>query len=141
MSEAQPEQLVEFIRDYYQTSGIIPLHEPRFGKREQEYVQDTIASTFVSSVGQYVDRFEREVAKLLGVAGCIATTNGSSALYTSLYFAGVGHGDLVITQPLSFVATANCIHQLGAAPIFVDIDPTTLSLSPSALCQFFKTTL
>lgn len=138
MFEALPEQLNEFIRDHYQSSGVIPLHEPRFGKREQEFVQDTIASTFVSSVGQYVDRFEQDVAKRLEIAGCVATTNGSSALYTSLYFAGVGQGDLVITQPLSFVATANCIRQLGASPVFVDIDPATLSLSPNALCQFLK---
>lgn len=127
------DQLIEFIRDYYQTSSFIPLHEPSFGKKELSYVSETINTSFVSSVGEFVERFERQVANYTGSPAAVATVNGSSALHTSLLLAGTGSGDLVLTQPLTFVATCNAISYCGAEPIFIDVDRHTFGLSPKAL--------
>jgi aminotransferase in exopolysaccharide biosynthesis len=104
-----------------------------FAGREQEYVNDTIASTFVSSVGAYVDRFERDMATYTGSPRAVATVNGTSALHIALRLAGVEPGELVITQPLTFVATCNAIAYCSAEPLFIDVDRDTLGLSPSAL--------
>lgn len=125
--------LIQFVRDEYRTSEFIPLHEPRFSGFERKYVLDTIDSTFVSSVGRYVDRFEQEMSSYLGCPRAVATVNGTAALHVALVLAGVGRGDLVITQALTFVATCNAIRYCGADPVFADVDRATLSLSPSAV--------
>ncbi len=127
------EQLISFIRDYFGTSDFIPLHAPVFSGREKDYVVDTIDSTFVSSVGAYVDRFEQDMASYTGSPRAVATVNGTAALHIALKLAGVESGDLVITQPLTFVATCNAIAYCGAEPVFVDVDRHTLGLSPQAL--------
>lgn len=127
------EQLISFIRDYFGTSDFIPLHAPVFSGREKDYVVDTIDSTFVSSVGAYVDRFEQGMASYTGAPRAVATVNGTAALHIALRLAGVESGDLVITQPLTFVATCNAIAYCGAEPVFVDVDRHTLGLSPQAL--------
>ncbi len=127
------EQLISFIRDYFGTSEFIPLHAPVFSGREKDYVVDTIDSTFVSSVGAYVDRFEQDMASYTGAPRAVATVNGTAALHIALRLAGVESGDLVITQPLTFVATCNAIAYCGAEPVFVDVDRHTLGLSPQAL--------
>lgn len=127
------EQLISFIRDYFGTSDFIPLHAPVFSGREKDYVVDTIDSTFVSSVGAYVDRFEQDMASYTGAPRAVATVNGTAALHIALRLAGVELGDLVITQPLTFVATCNAIAYCGAEPVFVDVDRHTLGLSPQAL--------
>lgn len=127
------EQLISFIRDYFRSNEFIPLHAPIFGGKEKAYVADTIDSTFVSSVGAYVERFEQSVASYTGVSRAIATVNGTAALHVSLKLAGVEPGDLVITQPLTFVATCNAVAYCGAEPVFVDVDRDTLGMSPSAL--------
>ncbi|PHQ14441.1 LegC family aminotransferase [Marinobacter profundi] len=127
------EQLISFIRDYFGTSDFIPLHAPVFSGREKDYVVDTIDSTFVSSVGAYVDRFEQDMASYTGAPRAVATVNGTAALHIALRLAGVESGDLVITQPLTFVATCNAIAYCGAEPVFVDVDRHTLGLSPQAL--------
>lgn len=127
------DSLVGFIREQYRSHDIIPLHAPVFSGREREYVIDTIKSTFVSSVGAFVDRFEENVAQYTGSPRAIATVNGSAALHISLKLAGVLPGDLVITQPLTFVATCNAIAYCNAEPVFVDVDRHTLGLSPTAL--------
>ncbi|MCL2918348.1 LegC family aminotransferase [Shewanella litorisediminis] len=129
----KPETLVEFVRDIYQSNEQIPLHVPRFGGNEKSYVLNCIDSTFVSSVGQYVNRFERQIADFTGCAGAVATVNGTAALHTALHLAGVERNDLVITQALTFVATANALFHMGAQPIFVDISPLSLGLCPRAV--------
>jgi aminotransferase in exopolysaccharide biosynthesis len=127
------EQLISFIRDYFRSDEFIPLHAPVFTGNEKAYVAATIDSTFVSSVGAYVDRFEQDMVSYTGAPKAVATVNGTAALHIALKLAGVEPGDLVITQPLTFVATCNAVAYCGADPVFVDVDRHTLGLSPSAL--------
>ncbi len=127
------DRLVSFVRDQYATTGFIPLHAPVFRGRERELVLDTIDSTFVSSVGAYVDRFERDSAAFCASPRAVAVMNGTAALHISLVLAGVERDDLVVTQSLTFVATCNAIAYCGAQPLFVDVDRRTLGLSPAAL--------
>ena len=125
--------LAKFIQDKYRTNSFIPLHEPRFIGKEKEFVSQTIDSTFVSSVGQYVNQFEEDLAKYTGSKKAIGIVNGTSALHLSMLMAGVKPGDYVITQALTFVATCNAIHYCQAEPILIDVDKKTLGLSPIAL--------
>ena len=103
------ENVINFIQETYQTKNFIPLHEPRFVGNEKKYLNECIDSTFVSSVGKFVDSFEENIAKYTGSKFAIATSTGTSALHISLLLSGVKQGDEVITQPLSFVATSNAI--------------------------------
>ena len=130
------ERIINFIRSIYPGRDVVPLHEPRFVGKEKEYVNNAIDSTFVSSVGEYVNRFEDMICQISGSKFAIATVNGTSALHVALKLAGVKSGDEVMTQPLSFVATANAISYCGARPIFLDVDRKTLGLSPDALEHF-----
>jgi len=130
----------EFIRSLYKTKEFIPLHAPTFGEQEKLNVLDTIETTFVSSVGMYVDEFEREIERFTGSPKAVATVNGTAALHTALYMAGVKRNDLVITQALTFVATCNAIHHMGAEPAFVDVSRETLGLCPVALETFLEDT-
>lgn len=125
--------IVSFIRELYRTSDFIPLHAPTFNGNELKYVTETIESTFVSSVGKFVDDFERKIEAFTSTTRAIATVNGTAALHTALYMAGVTSGDYVITQALTFVATCNALHHMGAEPIFVDVANVSLSLCPVAL--------
>ncbi|MFY8272915.1 LegC family aminotransferase [Pseudoalteromonas sp. SSDWG2] len=134
MSSTQ--SLIRFVREFYQSNEFIPLHAPHFNGNEKSYVLDTIDSTFVSSVGAYVDLFERQVAEFTNASSAIATVNGTAALYSALYVAGVRPNELVITQALTFVATCNVIAQLGAQPVFVDVERATLGMCPRALETF-----
>ncbi len=127
------DSLIRFVRDQYQTNDFIPLHAPVFSGHERDYVVETIESTFVSSVGAFVDRFERDMAAYTSSPKAVATVNGTAALHAALMLAGVQPGDLVLTQPLTFVATCNAIAYCGAAPVFIDVDRHTLGLSPTAL--------
>ena len=134
------EPFVQFVRQVFgEPEGFIPLHEPRFVGNEKQYVIDAIDSTFVSSVGRYVDRFEEQIRDYTGAKYAIATVNGTASLHIALLLAGVERNDLVLTQPLSFVATSNAIAYTGAEPCFIDVDPNTLSLSPDALTDFLTT--
>lgn len=130
--------VIDFIRALYRNPAFIPLHEPRFLGNEKKYVADAIESTFVSSVGEYVNRFEKMVQDLTGAVGAVATVNGTAALHAALLLAGVRRDDEVITQPISFVATANAIAYCGAAPAFLDVDRSTLGLSAEALEEFLR---
>lgn len=132
------EKIVTFIQDTFATKNFIPLHEPRFIGNEKKYLNECIDSTFVSSVGAYVDRFEKEFALQVGSKYAIATVNGTAALHVSLVLMGVEEGDEVITQPLTFIATCNAITYCRAKPIFVDVDKETLGLSPEALQKFLN---
>ena len=127
---------IDFIQTTVNTTKFIPLHEPRFLGNEKKYLNECIDSTFVSSVGKFVDRFEQEVAKYTGAKYAVATVNGTSALHISLILAGVEKGDEVITQPLTFIATCNAISYCGAKSVFIDVDKDTLGMSPSALLRF-----
>lgn len=127
---------INFIKRLYNSDSFIPLHEPRFFGNEQKYLKECIDSTFVSSVGKFVDKFELEVAKFTGAKHAIATVNGTAALHIALLMAGVKRDDEVITQPLTFIATCNAISYIGANPVFVDVDRDTLGLSPEKLEHF-----
>jgi len=116
----------------------IPLHEPKFFGNEKKYVNEAIDSTFVSSVGKYVTKLEEMVAEFVGAEYAIATSNGTSALHVALKLLGVDENCEVITQPLTFIATANAISYCNAKPIFVDVDRDTLGLSPKKLEQFLE---
>ncbi|HFG1852057.1 TPA: LegC family aminotransferase [Vibrio cholerae] len=131
-------RLVEFVRDQYQTQEFIPLHAPTFTGNEKAYVMETIDSTFVSSVGKFVDEFERKMEAFTGSARAVVTVNGTAALHAALYMAGVERGDLVITQALTFVATCNALYHMGAEPIFVDVSPVSLGLCPKAVNAFLE---
>ena len=133
------EKIVDFIKQTFNTNEFIPLHEPRFNGNEKKYLNDCIDSTFVSSVGKYVDTFEKEFAKTVGSKYAIATVNGTAALHISLILADVKKDDEVITQPLTFIATCNAISYIGAKPIFIDVDLDTMGLNPDALKDFLET--
>lgn len=132
-------EVIQFIRDTFsQQKEFIPLHAPTFGGKEKEYLIETIDSTFVSSVGAFVDKFEVEFAKKVGAPYAIACVNGTNALHIALLLADVDSDDEVITQALTFIATANAISYIGAKPIFIDVDIDTLGLSPTSLENFLK---
>ncbi len=132
------EPVIDFVRDTYKTDEFIPLHEPRFWGKEKEYLINCIDSTFVSSVGEYVDRFEKEMADFTGARHAVATVNGTAALHIALLLAGIGKEDEVITQALTFVATCNAISYTGAHPILIDVDKDTLGMSPQKLQEFLE---
>lgn len=130
--------IVKFVRDTYKTDKFIPLHAPTFDGNEKAYVMETIESTFVSSVGKFVDDFERKIEAYTGTARAVATVNGTAALHAALYMADVQRGDLVVTQALTFVATCNALYHMGAEPIFLDVSPVSLGLCPKALDAFLE---
>lgn len=127
---------IQFIQDKFNTKDFIPLHAPIFNGNEKKYLIDALDSTFVSSVGSYVDLSEKMMAEISQSNKAIATVNGTAALHIALKLAGVKSGDEVITQALTFVATANSIAYTGAEPVFLDVDYETMGLSPSAVANF-----
>jgi aminotransferase in exopolysaccharide biosynthesis len=116
----------------------VPLHEPRFFGNEKKYILDTIDSTFVSSVGAYVDQFEILMQGITQTQKAVAVVNGTAALQVALKLAGVGPGDEVLTQALTFIATTNSIIYNGAFPIFLDVDLDTMGLSADAVDLFLE---
>ena len=131
-------EAVNFIRHLYDTEDFLPLHEPRFWGNEKKYVNEAIDSTFVSSVGAFVDRFEQDFSNYIGTEKAVACVNGTAALHTALILAGVEQDDEVITQSLTFIATCNAISYQKAHPVFVDVDKDTMGLSPKALLEFLE---
>lgn len=126
--------LIDFVRSTFQEpKEFIPLHDPRFIGNEKKYLNDCIDSNFVSSVGEYVGKFEKACAEYTGAKYAVAAMNGTAALHIALMLSGVERDDEVITQPLTFIATANAISYTGAHSVFVDVDRDTLGLSPAAL--------
>lgn len=113
--------------------GSVVLHEPRFAGSEWDYVKECLDTGWVSSVGSFVDRFERDLAREFGVERAVAVVNGTAALHVCLLLAGVERGDEVLVPALTFVATANAVAYCGAIPHFVDSEWTTLGLDPEAL--------
>ncbi len=129
---------ISFIKELYKTDTFIPLHAPRFNGNEKDYLLHTIDSTFVSSVGKYVDEFEEKMQHITTTAKAIAVVNGTAALQVALRLAGVQSGDEVITQALTFVATTNAIAYNNATPVFLDVDLDTMGLSPKAVENFLE---
>ena len=114
-------------------SGTIALHEPEFAGNELKYVTECIETGWVSSVGSFVDRFERDLAAFTGAACAVATSNGTSALHMCLLLAGVQQGDEVLMPALTFVATANAVSYIGATPHFVDSEATSFGPDAAAI--------
>ena len=129
-------EFVKFVQELYNTKELISLHSPQFKGNEKKYLLETIDSTFVSSVGKFVDQFEQKISEYTGVKYAIATVNGVAALHIALKLAGVKNNSEVITQSLTFVATCNAVRYCGARPIFIDVDKNTLGLSPAKLEDF-----
>lgn len=132
------QKVTDFIKAKYPGKNFIGLHEPVFIGKEREYVVDAIDSTFVSSVGAYVNRFEEMMTQITGAKYAVAIVNGTNALHMGLILAGVQREDEVLSQALTFIATANAISYIGAKPVFVDVDKDTLGMSPVALRRFLE---
>lgn len=129
---------ISFIKEQYKTENFIPLHVPHFGGNEKKYLIETIDSTFVSSVGAYVDQFEVMMQNITDTQKAVAVVNGTAAIQVALRLIGVKTGDEVLTQALTFVATANAISYLNATPIFLDVDLDTMGLSPNSVSLFLE---
>jgi len=134
----KPLEIVSFIKSVRDKTSFIPLHAPIFNGNEKKYLLDCIDSTYVSSVGPYVDEFELKLAQYCGAKYAVAMVNGTCALHLSMLISGVQENDLVLTQALSFVATCNAISYLKAVPVFIDIDKETLGMSPEKLAEFLS---
>jgi len=132
------DDVIAFVRSVYGKDGIIPLHEPLFIGNEKLYLNECIDSTYVSSVGKFVNQFEEKIAEFTGSKFAIAMANGTSALHIALLLSNVNENSEVITQPLTFVATCNAIRYCGANPIFIDVDKETMGLSPDSLSDFLS---
>ena len=133
-------EIVSFIRTIYTNpDGLIPLHAPVFNGNEKKYLEECINSTYVSSIGRFVDQCEVEMANYTGSKKAVACVNGTSALHLALKLVGVENGHEVLTQPLTFIATANAIIYCCAQPVFLDVDTDTMGLSPIALRNWLVT--
>src|SRR5690606_24841320 len=132
------DQVVSTLRTVVSSKQPVALHEPVFGGREWDYVRECLNTGWVSSVGKFVDEFERRLADYTGVAHAIAVVNGTAALHMSLLLAGVERGDEVLTPALTFVATANAVAYIGAIPHFVDSEERTLGVDPVKLNDYLN---
>ena len=138
MTKCNITDTINFIRSTYNTKDSIHLHEPKFFGNERKYLLDAMDSTLVSQIGPYVDRFENDMSLVTGTKKAVAVTNGTCALQVALRLVGVQNNDEVLTQALTFVATANSISYLGANPVFIDVDLDTMGLSPKSLEEFLN---
>ena len=126
------QKIVDYIKELYGQDNV-PLSVPKFLGNEKKYLNMCIDSTFVSSVGQFVDRFEEEMAAYTGAKRAVVCVSGTNALHMGMILAGVERNDEVLTQALTFIATCNAISYTGAHPIFIDVDKSTMGLSPDAV--------
>lgn len=126
-------EVVSFIRDLYRSDEFIPLHSPYFGGNEKKYLNECIDTTFVSSVGKFVDRFEEMITDFTGTEKAVVCVSGTNALHMAMLLVGVERDDEVLTQALTFIATCNAISYIGAHPVFIDVDKDTMGLSPKAV--------
>jgi perosamine synthetase len=132
------QNIVNFIKQQFPGKGFITLHEPVFNGNEKKYVNETIETTFVSSVGPFVMQFEQMMCDITGAKHAIAIVNGTSALHMALILSDVEDGDEVLSQSLTFIATCNAISYLKASPVFLDVDLDTLGMSPESLSNFLN---
>ena len=130
--ESSYKKITDFIHDLYGAPEV-PLHAPCFIGNEKKYLAECVDTTFVSSVGQFVDRFEEKMAQYTGAARAVTCVNGANALHLALLLVGVARGDEVLTQALTFIATCNAIRYIDAHPVFLDVDQSTMGLSPDAM--------
>jgi perosamine synthetase len=129
---------VEYIKSLYSDKDFVPLHEPIFNGNEKKYLSNCIDSGFVSSVGEYVNLFEEELARYTGAKKAVLLVNGTQALHLASVLAGVNSEHEVLVQPLTFIATVNAISYTGAAPVFIDVDKDTMGMSPTSLKRFLE---
>ena len=129
-------QIISFIKDVYKTDGFVPLSVPQFIGNEKKYLEECIDTTFVSSVGKFVDRFEEMVAEYTGAKKAVVCVSGTNALHMAMMLVGVERDDEVLTQALTFIATCNAISYIGAHPVFIDVDKSTMGLSPDKLKEW-----
>ncbi len=127
------QKVIGFIKDLYNNEEFVPLSVPKFIGNEKKYLNECIDTTFVSSVGQFVDRFENDMAAYTGAKKAVVCVSGTNALHMALMLAGVERDDEVLTQALTFIATCNAISYIGAHPVFIDVDKSTMGLSPDAV--------
>ena len=126
-------QITDFIHQLFGTEETVPLHAPLFIGNEKKYLEECIDTTFVSSVGQFVDRFEADMAAYTGARKAVVCVSGTNALHMAMMLVGVERDDEVLTQALTFIATCNAISYIGAHPVFIDVDMDTLGLSSKAV--------
>ena len=129
---------IDFIRKLYDNRDVIHLHEPKFDGNEIEYLKNCIESTFVSSIGNYITKFEKKLANFFGVNHVILCVNGTNSIHLSLLLADVNKNDEVLTQALTFIATTNAISYTNAIPVFIDVDKDTMGMSPKSLKLFLS---
>lgn len=122
-----------FIKKIYKTDNFVPLSIPQFIGNEKKYLEECIDTTFVSSVGKFVDRFEEMVAEYTSAKKAVVCVSGTNALHMAMMLVGVDRDDEVLTQALTFIATCNAISYIGAHPVFIDVDKDTMGLSPKAV--------
>lgn len=127
------EKTIKFIKELYGNQEFTPLSVPKFIGNEKKYLNECIDTTFVSSVGKFVDRFEEEMAAYTGAKKAVVCVSGTNALHMAMMLVGVERDDEVLTQALTFIATCNAISYIGAHPVFIDVDKSTMGLSPDAL--------
>lgn len=135
--ESSYKKITDFIHDLYGAAEV-SLHAPCFIGNEKKYLAECIDTTFVSSVGQFVDRFEEKMAQYTGAARAVTCVNGTNALHLALLLVGVERGDEVLTQALTFIATCNAIRYIDAHPVFFDVDKSTMGLSPDAMREWLS---
>ena len=138
MKETAAKEVLNFIKSLYSGKEQVLLHEPVFLGNEKQYLCECIDSTFVSSVGKYVDKFEADIASFTGAAKAVAAVNGTNAIQVALRLAGVDRDCDVITQPMTFIATCNAVSYLGAKNVFVDVDRDTMGMSSKSLESFLE---
>ncbi len=127
------ERTINFIKELYGGADFVPLSVPKFIGNEKKYLEECIDTTYVSSVGQFVDRFEKDMASFTGANRAVVCVSGTNALHMAMLLAGVKRNDEVLTQALTFIATCNAISYIGATPVFIDVDRSTMGLSPDAV--------
>lgn len=127
---------IGFIKEVFGNQEFTPLAVPVFAGNEKKYMEECIDTTFVSSVGKFVDRFENDMAVYAGCKKAVVCVSGTNALHMSMMLVGVEHDDEVLTQALTFIATCNAISYIGAYPVFIDVDKSTMGLSPGALKEW-----
>ena len=129
-------KIIGFIKEVFGNQEFTPLAVPVFAGNEKKYLEDCIDTTFVSSVGKFVDRFEKDMAEYAGCKKAVVCVSGTNALHMSMMLVGVERDDEVLTQALTFIATCNAISYIGAHPVFIDVDKSTMGLSPDALKEW-----
>ncbi len=132
------QKIYESIRNVVGEDSFIPLHTPFFGKTEEKYVVDCIRSNFVSSVGEYVDKFEKAIREYTKTKYTILTVNGTSALHICLLLTDVKKDDEVLVPSMTFVATPNAVRYIGAVPHFVDVSKESLGIDPFKLDEYLS---